>query len=351
MNKIRLFLLITVAASCFVSCEVEFSPNDNWKEIPVVYCLLDQDDDTSFVRVQRCYLGEGNQYQYASIGDSINYPQGALEVFVEEWDTYTAVDGTWHCTGSSPRHIYRFNYTEKIVKDSGIFYNTVQPVYECCTAGQLDSSCLYRLKVVKTATGDTIASSETRLIWGDMSLIRPNNVTKFQFSGTSGSKVCEIVWSKMEQARYYQPVVRFFYRDFIVDQSVFPWDTLITPHYIDIPCNTVKSNLRDNTFSTKLYQNYFLSAVKSGVTDDTCNKNIVDTVQLFVTCCTESLSAYIYAANPAGSLNQNPYSYTNIDGGLGVFAARRRHISFVVESPGSSVSQYKKALKDLGVGF
>ena len=56
--------LILIAASLLLSaCEVEFSPNAEWREIPVVYCVLDQDDDTTFVRVERCFLGEGNIYQ------------------------------------------------------------------------------------------------------------------------------------------------------------------------------------------------------------------------------------------------------------------------------------------------
>jgi len=154
----------------------------------------------------------------------------------------------------------------------------------------------------------------------------------------------------MEDARQYQPVVRFFYRDFIVDQTVVPYDTIIRPHYIDIPCNSVKSNMRNPFYSTQLDQNYFLSTVKANI-HDTCNKNVIDTVQIFITCCNEPLAAYLYSNNPAGSLNQDPFLYTNVEGGLGVVASRRRHISFRIESPGSSVSNYKKSLHDLGVGF
>ena len=109
--------------------------------------------------------------------------------------------------------------------------------------------------------------------------------------------------------------------------------------------------MRDPFLSTKLDQNYFLSTIKSKIEDRTCNKNIIDTVEIFITCCTEPLAAYIYANNPAGSLNQEPFTYTNINGGLGVFAARRTHISFRVRTPLSSVSNYIKSLKELNVGF
>ena len=67
MKTVRIIAILILCVCSFVSCEVEFSPNDKWTEIPVVYCVLDQDDDTSFVRVQRCFLGEGNQYRYTGI--------------------------------------------------------------------------------------------------------------------------------------------------------------------------------------------------------------------------------------------------------------------------------------------
>ncbi len=351
MRKLRIILLMPVIALAVASCEVEFSPNAEWRETPVVYCLLDQDADTSYVRVQRCFLGEGNQYRYSNVTDSIYYPQEALTVFIEEWDSWTDGDGILHRAGGSPRKVYYFDYKEITDKEDGQFNNTVQPIYVCHTGGQLDSTCIYRLAVVKNSTGDTIAKSETTLVYGDMNLSKPNNVTLFQFSGTAGSKNCEIIWSSLQNARQYQPIVRFFYRDFIVNTSVNPPDTTISKHYIDIPCNVVKSNMRDPFLTTKLEQNYFISTINSSIEDRTCNKNIIDTVQIFITCCSEALAAYIYANNPSASLNQDPFLYTNIDGGLGVFAARRSSISFKVRTPASANSSYIKGLKDLNVGF
>ena len=323
MNIIKKAFLPLISIFVFASCEVEFSPNAEWTETPVVYCLLDQDDDTTFVRVQRCFLGTDNNYQYAAIADSINYRQGDITVIMEEWNGKL-----------------------------GTFYNTIQPVYACPTAGQLDTNCVYRLKVIKNATGDTIAQAETSLIYGQMRLSKPNNVTMFQFAGTSGSKTCEITWSALKGARQYQPVIRFFYRDFIVDQTVLPWDTTITPHYLDIPCNVVKSNMRDSYFTTFLEQNYFFTTIKNALKDSVCNRNAIDTVLVFINCCTEDLAAYIYASHPAGTFSsQEPFNYTNIEGGIGVFAARRRNISFTVNTPVSSASNYIKSLKALNVGF
>ena len=333
----------------FASCEVEFSPNDNWKETPVVYCLLDQDDDTTFVRVQRCYLGEGNQYRFASIRDSVYYPEGALTVLLEEWNVWQEAVGHYHRSGDTARRTFTLSYTELVDKDSGLFYHQRQPIYYLPSAGLLDTSYIYRVVVKKNSTGEVIASGETRLIRGEMVLVRPNNNTHFQFNGASRGRTCDMEWTMLRDARQYQPVVRFHYRDFIINRDVTPWDTTITPHYLDITFPAVKSNFRGYACTTQVSQLFYLSEIKRMLDGDTCPKNIVDSVDISILCCTEDLSAYMYSANPLGTLNQEPFIYTNIDGGLGVVAARRRHISFRVSTPGSG--DYVKQIKNLGVGF
>lgn len=351
MRNARKILLSVLTLMVFASCEVEFSPNAAWTETPVVYAVLDQDDDTSYIRIQRCFLGEGNQYRFAEVADSNYYPSDALSVSVEQWSATLGNNGLLQRTGTAPVRVFNFEYKEIVDKEDGRFVNSVQPVYACATAGQLDSLSVYRLVVVKNSTGDTIATSETQLCYGDMQLIKPNNVTLFQFGGTAGSKTCEFTWRSINAARQYQPIVRFFYRDFIVDNTVTPPDTNIDIHYIDIPCNVIKSNMRDLNMTTNLEQNYFLSTIRSSIEDVTCNKNVVDTVEIYITCCNEPLAAYIYASNPSGSLNQDSFEYTNIDGGLGVFASRRTHIMFKIRTPSSSRSSYIMSLKELNVGF
>ena len=338
-----LFLILSVVL--FASCEVEFTPNDNWREIPVVYCLLDQDEDTTYVRLQRCFLGEGNQLNYISNPDSIYYPQSAVKVFIEEW----ASTSGGNISGTAPKKVFDFSYTESVLKEEGDFYNEAVPMYVCRTAGMLDTNCIYRLRVVKTATGDTIVSGETRLLRGEMQLLHPNSSQKFEFGGTA--KECELEWTTLREAREYQPIVRFWYRDFVVNYDHTPADTMIKYHYIDIPGNRVSSNMNERSLKTRMELNYFLSTVKNNIEDVEIPKNIIDTVDIFVVCCNEAFKAYLYAGHPAGGINQEPFEYTNIEGGLGVFAARRRHISFKVNTRNDSRSLYIRSLKELGVGF
>ncbi|MCR4828434.1 MAG: hypothetical protein K5864_03125 [Bacteroidales bacterium] len=344
-------LLATTMMAALSSCETEFSPNGEWQDIPVVYCVLDQDDDTTYVRVQRCFLGEGNMYQFASIADSNYYPAGSIAVRMEKWRLWQDNAGQFHTTGDAPMTVFNFD-ADQTNHAGGTFPGGMQPIFVCNTGGQLDSGYLYRLIVTKTATGDTLALAETQLITGRMRLIKPNNQTKFNFTGASGNKWCDFTWSTLDNGREYQPVVRFYYRDYVVDHSQSMPDTTITDHSIDIPCNIVKSSMNSasTVLTTRLAQSTFLSALSSNITD-TLNKNIVDTVDIYMYCCTEDLAAFMYSNSPTNSINQDRFLYTNIQGGLGVFASRRTHIYFTVNTPNAQNSDYVKSIKALGLGF
>ena len=71
------FVLSTLLIICTLAgCEAEFSPEGDYSEQMMVYCLLDKNSDTTFARIERCFLGKGNAVEYASNKDSIYYKNG-----------------------------------------------------------------------------------------------------------------------------------------------------------------------------------------------------------------------------------------------------------------------------------
>ena len=82
MKKITsLFLLVL---TLFFSCETEFNVNADWKEVTVVYGLLDQSQDKQYVRINKAFLGPEDAYMMASESDSINYNPNNLEVKIDK---------------------------------------------------------------------------------------------------------------------------------------------------------------------------------------------------------------------------------------------------------------------------
>ena len=319
------------------SCEVEFSPNAEWKNVPVVYCLLDQDDDTTWVRVQRCYLSEGNIYQYGSCSDSINYPQGSISVALLAYQDGTLKDSIG------------FTYTERD-RDSGAFAYTAQPVYYALTKNKLRENYTFVLKVRNTADGTLLASTEPislikktsgTLISKPSITVMPSGDTLGGFYFNDGDPTtgayCLIQWNPLANARLYQPIVRFYYES---EGNV---------HYVDLLCQRVTASSSEVRYPRE----QFLTDLKTKLQDDPSVKHYIPHVDIYLTCCSEELNAYITTSSQGTSINQEHESFSNIIGGIGVFAARRTHLYKGMPSdyslqPGAGLYDL---LLNLGVGF
>ena len=55
MKKIQFFLSLTVLLGFFASCTTDVELYADYKDIPVVYGLLDATKDTNFMRINRAF--------------------------------------------------------------------------------------------------------------------------------------------------------------------------------------------------------------------------------------------------------------------------------------------------------
>ena len=332
--------LIPVLFSLFMltSCEVEFSPNASWKEIPVVYCLLDQDDDTTWARVERCYLGEGSIYDYSSVSDSINYPKGSIEVKLlkiyngETVAEYTFLDTT-------------------VNRQGGNFASGGQPMYFLPGKAHFDEFCTYDIQVRRIADGQVIARSKQpiQLIVRnpeDCVFTKPTFTTyprkTGMFAFKASGNTCQMEWPALKNARLYQPFVRLYFME------------NGERRYIDVRTPSVSSTNNTDRYTIFYQASGFLTSVKEQLEDDPAPKTYLKEVDLYLTACSEDLSAYMANIADAGNLDQSRELYSNIEGGRGIFAARRTklHRWYPADSSLAStpVGLYYQ-LKQLGVGF
>ena len=313
-----LFLLST-------SCEVEFSPNAKYVETPVVYCVLDQDDDTNWVRVEKCFLEEGSIYDYGSQSQLYTYPQGTLQVTLIAY--------------RNGQRVATINLADTLcVRDEGNFDSSLQPLF--FTATPLDTTCRYKLEVRRRANDSLIASTDSipLILQNNSNLITtPANNQRFRFV----NNVCKIAWNPLDNARRYQPMVRFFYGE---DD-----DTL----HLDLYCNSVSHG----TLATEYALPSFLNSVKEALKDDPNPKRYLEFVEIYLTACDENLNVYMNSVNSGTNLTQATDTYTNIRGGVGVFAARRTHLHKYLLSDNSmnpihtSAPGLRAYLRELNIGF
>ena len=50
------------------SCETDFDVNANWKDVTIVYGLIDPNNEDQLIKINKAYLGQGDAIQMASIG-------------------------------------------------------------------------------------------------------------------------------------------------------------------------------------------------------------------------------------------------------------------------------------------
>lgn len=342
-RKTYIFLsLLIIFISSFVisSCEVEFDPNDDWKETTIVYGILDQDADTIFIRVQKCFVGKGNYIQFAKQKDSIYYKSEDLDVRMYAyfpWDT-----NGWDTTRAQKR--YSFIYTESYKKPEGGFYSEVAPVYYCVTKNNMSADLVYRLEVRNLKTGNFVYS-KTSLV-ADYKIIKPTG-TAFGFPLVNGQNILIAGWYTRnngvygDMARLFQPSIRF---NFMENGE---------PAYVDLDFKP-KSNpyqINETEITYYIYSTDVLSQIKSKVSKRgaAVRSFFQDTpcFEIFIYGCNDALSNYISNNQTSESLVEKPL-YTNINNGIGIFASRRLHIK---KGYTQWDSRFEATIKGYDIGF
>ena len=354
MSKNIQLIIACFATLIITSCKVDFSPNAPWRDVPNVYCVLDPEEDTVWVRVQRCFLGEDNLYNYAPIADSNYYASDDISVYLLAWKGRIE-NGSQMVSTNRLIAQWQLTYTEREGKPEGHFPSGVQPLYYCVPGRQLEANtdCVYQLLVIKNATGDTLASATTDLVGfrektirlhdtTEVILLSPNSARANEFGFRVGSRGA-IKWNTLPRGRLYQPVVTFFYRK--------NGDTLS----IDIPgSELVDENENLTLVSKSITSSRFFSTIKNHLKDNTDSLFFVNNVDVTILVCNEDLKAYITSHRINTTSGQEYSTYSNIKGGVGIFGSRRTNIRVNVpcDSIGTPSPQYiDYELLNLGVGF
>ena len=81
MRKVLVFT-ISIISLFLGSCSNDLEINAPWKDVTVVFGLLNIDSTTHYVRISKAFLGEGDALEFASQFDSIYYKPELLDVKV-----------------------------------------------------------------------------------------------------------------------------------------------------------------------------------------------------------------------------------------------------------------------------
>lgn len=294
----------------FNACSTDVDLYADYKNITVVYGLLDSDKDTNYVKINKAFLGPGNALDIAMIADSCNYPFKLDAKIVE----YRATPGGNNFQKSG-RELVLDTMTIHNKTTEGFFYAPDQLVYYT-TEPVYSNTERYKYKYeLLIDRGDTILSAVTDMAGGYGFNI---NTGSMSFAGDNGTPV---KWNPCPNASIYEIVMRFHYMELrspgdTVHKSI-EWSLGTYPESsLELDHNMYVVSHKSEAFYTKLAEK--LQGDTIGVDRLVSNPAIC----ISIAAGNEELYNFISVNGPSSSIVQSIPEYTNIKGGYGVFASR-----------------------------
>lgn len=155
--KIKKTLLFGLFISILLSsCTPELDLNAEYKDITVVFGLLNPSDSTHYVKIYKGFLTDGNTYEVASYIENISYID-SIDVTLEEYVNDQLIK------------TIALDTTTVISKDPGDFAYPLQILYY--TNEILNKDAIYKLKIVNKYSGKVV-TGETPVV-NDFVIVSP----------------------------------------------------------------------------------------------------------------------------------------------------------------------------------
>jgi hypothetical protein len=293
------------------ACNDDFEVNADWKDISIVYGLLDINDSIHYIKINKAFLNEGSDALWiAANTDSTEY-QDSLTVLLEKWL------GNVHI-------IDQDIVLEKTLigwKNEGVFNNPYQYVYK--TPGfhtQLDPKADYRLLINNEKSGKII-SSRTELVQNFQPQYPANEGSiSFLMEGE-----IDIRWRTGKNAYFYDLTVGIYYLEWDItspqnkDTVVLEWPIVRFKRSNNTNGNEeMKINMKGEGF-----HNFMARNVKP--VDLAIHRKFLY-MDFHITAGGKEIFYYINVNKPALGAVQKKPEYTNINNGLGIFSSRNSQV-------------------------
>jgi hypothetical protein len=298
MKKIVLLLAVI---SAMVSCKTDFDTIAPYKEVMVVYGLLNPNDTIQYVRIGKAYLGEGNALIMAQQSDSINYAD-VLEVTLDRIQNGNVIS-------------YPALTRDTMPKDDGTF-SGVNIVYSF--PHRIDTTgSEYKLTVHNTKTG-LIVSSTTGIVEnttndnGYSGIETPVTSLLVKFADP-GQLLIKFKPDRLAAA--YNVALRFYYKDSassVYEIKSFDWDL----------GDQVVANANSDITYSPTKRDFFSVAMANILPDNDKWRHIETNFDIVITGITQETYTYITLTNPSAGITQDHPFYSNIENGVGLFSSR-----------------------------
>ncbi len=317
----RIILLFATIATIFSACSTEFDVTAPYKEIPIIFGVLNKDEAVQYIKINKAYLNdEGSAIIAGSVPDSNIYP---YPIEVKLYASYTPItDSNIQYISSVELDTVHLNKEAGSFNANNIFYKTPAGFKVKYTIINRDTTWAnYQIVVRRKSDGKLIAKSRTPIV-ADFLFSGTQNEVKLYNRFTKIYLNHTFSWNGAINGKMYTTFLRFKFRE--VDDLVGSSEE----KFVDMPMfeniktsNSIGTSKISYTLSGEAFFTY-LQAKLDPLTSPSARREYIAPLELHFNVAGEELTKYIEINNGSGGLNDIRPEYSNVEGGLGIFSSR-----------------------------
>ncbi len=302
LTLLSLFFVLVIG---LIACSNDFDVNADWKEITVVYGLLQQTDSIHYIRINKAYVGD-NAYELAAVTDSL-YHDGPLNIQMNERNDSLEIMNTFS--------LQKVNAADEgIEKEAGLFANSPYYIYK--TTGQLNFDYTYELLIETPA--QKIVTANTTLV-EEFSIIHPNAEVPINLLNPF-----MVRWRHAQNAAIYELDVYIYYYEWNYDEQGTlvkttersKWNVFSNlKREGHVPGNALQYEVNNESF-------YYHLASSLNNKENLVKRELRD-LEFVVHAGSEELKRFSSSQRAHFNITSTQVTptYTNIEGGIGIFSS------------------------------
>jgi len=294
------------------SCDNTLDVTADWKEIPVVYGLLNPSAEQNYIRINRAYLNEdGNALNFAQEPDSLQFKD--LTVTLVESRNGVELNSVV---------LNRVNGdTIGLPKEDGIFASSPNILYETSydiKSTDFAQTYAYHLVIVNNESGKIYRSNATMV--GNTEILSPLRERDPRFNiNDDTNRFIFINYREAPQAKMYDCKIRFRYKEYPKGK---PGE--FTVDSVDWTVFKNRETARLRGYEEKLIavkSHLFYDFLASSIVSDENIERVPLDMGFYLYAGGEDLYTYVQVNQPSIGIVQKKPEFSNIDNGLGIFSS------------------------------
>ena len=323
--KNLLFLILPL----LFSCETDFDVNANWKDVTIVYGLIDPNNEDQLIKINKAYLGQGDAIQMASVSDSTNYDPSNLIVKIHRvreqvFNTYDTLSTVV--------------LTDTVLdKDDGLFSTDDNIIYTFKKPSSFyNTNSIYVLEILNLSSGQKV-TSETEIINSfSFESLNPSfewGLYNGELADSLRFRTKNIEWQNSNNGVIYQLDILINYLESGIVNSL-SWSQPIVEY-------------SSGNMSLKIKGDQFFQFLENNLDNNTTKQFL--NLDLVMTIGAQDLKTYIDVNQPFSGIVQERPVFSNIDNGVGLFSSRYTYDDIKGIELTNSTLNYM--INDLDLGF